>query len=160
MPWWPEDQWARMVAGDDCPMCADGHRPVNEHGELVAELPGSYARLCVNQTQTGYMALIAKRHAAELHDLTDEELALFWADVAAVGRTITALFAPVKLDSLVMGHLCPHVHCHVLPQYEHNDPHGLLNPQDGDDRLDDRAWAARVAAIRTHLAAHHPTLRR
>lgn len=145
-----------MVAGVDCPMCADAHLPTNEHGDLIAELPGSYARLPVNQTQPGYTALIAKRHASELYDLTSEELALFWRDVAAVGRTVVALFSPVKLDYLVMGHLCPHVHCHVYPQYEHNDPHALINPQDGDLRLDDVEWTQRISAIRRHLATHHP----
>jgi hypothetical protein len=45
MPWWPEDPWADMKAGIDCPMCADGHLPTNAHGDLIAELPGSYAPL-------------------------------------------------------------------------------------------------------------------
>lgn len=155
MGWWPAEDWARMVAGDGCPMCADGHRPRHAHGELIAELPGSYARLATNQTHAGYTVVIAKRHAAELHDLTAEELRLFFADVAAVGRTLAALFQPVKIDSFVYGHLCPHVHCHVYPQYAHDDPHAPVDPQAGDVRLDEEAWAERVAAMRAHLDAHH-----
>ena len=44
---------------------------------------------------------------------------------ADVGRSITEVLGPTKLDYLVMGHLCPHVHCHVYPQYEDDDPHAL-----------------------------------
>jgi diadenosine tetraphosphate (Ap4A) HIT family hydrolase len=136
-------------------MCADGHLPRNEHGDLLAELPGSYARLHRNQTHAGYTVVILNRQVAELHDLPPDELCRFWNDVAAVGRTITALFAPAKLDYLVMGHLCPHIHCHVYPQYGGDDPHALINVQDGEVRLDDQAWEARVNTMREHLASQY-----
>lgn len=142
-----------MISGVDCPMCADAHLPENEHGSLIAELPGSDARLAVNQTRAGYCVVVAKRHAAELYDLTPSELGLFWADVAAVAQAVSSVFAPVKLDYLVMGHLCPHVHCHLLPQYADDDPHGLLNPQAGDVRLPPDEWSARLAAVRAALGA-------
>jgi hypothetical protein len=57
MPWWTGDDWARMKSGVDCPMCADIHLPTNEHSDLIAELPGSYARLHRNQTHAGYTVL-------------------------------------------------------------------------------------------------------
>ena len=158
MSWWPEKTWARMTAGIDCPMCSDVHLPTNEHSDLIAELPGSYARLNRNQTHAGYTVLFSKRHAVELHDLTADELRLFWIDVAAVGRCISALFAPVKLDNLVMGHLCPHVHCHVYPQYRADDPHALINIQAGTVRLTDEEWQARLSGIQNRLAAEHPSL--
>lgn len=142
-----------MKAGEDCAMCADAHLPTNEHGDLIAELPGSYARLARNQTHAGYTVVILKRHAVELHDLTSDELRLFWSDVTTIGRTIDALFSPAKIDNLVMGHLCPHVHCHVIPQHWDDDPHGEINPQLGDVRLDDTAWAARVEEVRRNLAS-------
>jgi diadenosine tetraphosphate (Ap4A) HIT family hydrolase len=55
------------------------------------------------------------------------ELALFWSDAAAVARSISTVLEPVKLDDPVMGHLCPHVHCHVRPQHQSDDAHALLN---------------------------------
>jgi diadenosine tetraphosphate (Ap4A) HIT family hydrolase len=154
MPWWPEQEWARMQSGAGCPMCADAHLPTNEHGDLIAELPGSYARLSRNQSRSGYTVVIAKRHAVELHDLSADELRVFWTDVAAVGRAISVLFSPVKLDNLVMGHLCPHVHCHVYPQYATDDPRALVNVQAGSVRLDDVEWKARLASMREHLMTH------
>jgi diadenosine tetraphosphate (Ap4A) HIT family hydrolase len=147
-----------MTAGIDCPMCADIHLPTNPYSDLIAELPGSYARLNHNQTHAGYTVVFAKRHAVEVHDLNADELRLFWIDVAAVGRTISALFAPVKLDNLVMGHLCPHVHCHVYPQYRTDDPHALVDIQVGTVRLNDEDWQARLTAVRNRLAVEHPSL--
>ena len=141
-----------MLSGEDCPMCADAHLPANLHGELIAELPGSYVRLCYNQTQPGYCAVVAKRHVPELFDLSTDELALFWTDVAAIAQVVHQLFRPVKIDYLVMGHLCPHVHCHVYPQYEHDDPHGLLNPKNGDVRLSASEFRQRLNDVRQRIA--------
>ena len=81
----------------------------------------------------------------------------FWTDVAQIGRVITELFHPVKLDSLVMAHLCPHVHCHVYPQYRQNDPHALINIQEGDERLSETDQRARVTAIKGRLRANAGT---
>ena len=66
------------------------------------------------------------------------------------------MLAPCKLDYLVMGHLCPHVHCHIYPQYDHDDPHALINVKDGDVRLTVERWQDRIDEIRLDLATHHP----
>ncbi len=146
-----------MVDGIDCAMCADAHLPSNLHSELIAELPGSYERLASNQTKAGYAAFIAKRHAAELLTCRLRSCGCSGFDLSTVAQTVSTLFAPMKIDYLVMGHLCPHVHCHVYPQYENDDPHGLLNPKDGDVRLGESDWKARLDAMRRELERRHPT---
>src|SRR5205823_1444429 len=73
----------------------------------VTETPWSYVRLNRNQTRAGYTVVIAKRHAPELHDLSDDELCGFWRDVAAVGRAVSELYTPVKLANLSMGSRVP-----------------------------------------------------
>jgi diadenosine tetraphosphate (Ap4A) HIT family hydrolase len=148
----PAAEWAGMVEGASCPICADAALETNPHSDLITETPTSWIRLSRNQTQAGYSVVVLKRHAAELCDLTPGELTGFWSDVAAVSRVVLQLFHPVKLDSLVMGHLCPHVHCHIYPQYERDDPHALINIRHGDVRLEPRAQRARVGAMRRLLA--------
>ncbi len=91
----------------------------------------------------------------EHSDLSSEELQLFWRDVAVLGRTISAIFAPVKLDNLVMGHLCPHVHCHVYPQYATDDPHALINIREGASRLTERERNQSLSVMGDHLAFHY-----
>ena len=153
MAWWPEDQWRRMWDGDECGMCVDAPLATNPFGDLILETDWSYVRLSNNQTQAGYSVVIAKRHAPELHHLTPDERCGFWNDVATMGEVIYELFDPVKLANLSMGFRMPHVHCHVLPQYQHDDPFSLLDPQDGDVRLPEAQWAERVQAVRAAFVA-------
>lgn len=114
-----------MRAGVDCSMCADAHLPSNPFSVLVAELSASYARLSRNQAKPGYCVVVAKQHVPEVHEFDDETLIEFWRDVASVGRAVERVYSPVKLFNLVMGGRCPHVHCHVHPQYSDDDPFAL-----------------------------------
>lgn len=148
MPWWQGPEWERMKHGQGCAMCADAALASNPFSDLIAETPWSYVRLHRNQTHSGYTVVIAKRHAPELHDLSRDERCGFWNDVAAVGQVIAELFQPVKLANLSMGFRMPHYHCHVFPQYEHDDPHRLVDVSEGDRRLDDAASAHRLHTMR------------
>jgi diadenosine tetraphosphate (Ap4A) HIT family hydrolase len=153
MAWWPPEQWAEMLSGAGCFMCGDAHLNTNPFSDLIVESPVSFTRLSKNQTHAGYCVVILKRHAPELHDLETEELNQFWIDVSRAGQVISELFRPVKIDSLVMGHLCPHVHCHVYPQYAHDDPRALINIQEGDVRLPEEAQRDRVRLMAELLSA-------
>ena len=155
--WWPEEKWAGMLAGEDCPMCADAHVPTNRGGELVAELDWSFARLAVNQTHAGYCVVVFKQHVAEIDDRTKQQRDGFWADVAIVATAIRAVFAPRKLDYLVMGHRIPHLHCHVYPQYSGDDPLHNVDIWEGDVRLDAREMAARVGLLRDAIVRVEPS---
>lgn len=142
-----------MWDGVDCAMCRDASLDTNAHGDLIAETESSFVRLCVNQTQAGYSIVISKRHVPELHHLTPAERSGFIEDVAAIGQVIAELLAPVKLANLMMGFRMPHVHCHVYPQYQDDDPYRLLSPQDGDVRLSDVEWDDRLSAVRSGFLA-------
>jgi len=137
-------------------MCEDAHLASNPHSDLLAETSWSFVRLCRNQTKAGYTLVIAKRHAAELHDLAEEERCGFWNDVARVGLVLTEMFEPVKLANLSMGFRVPHYHCHVYPQYDDDDPFRLIDVTEGDARLDAAAWTARVEAMRDALRRTGP----
>ena len=132
-------------------MCADAHLPANDDSDLVLELRASYARLQRNQTHPGHTVVILKRHVCELHDLKPAALGAFWADVASVGAAITELFQPVKLNSLVMGNGCPHLHCHVFPQYQDDDPEALIDVTAGATRLTVTQQRERAALLRNRL---------
>jgi len=140
-----------MFAGEGCVICANAALKSNEHSDLILESDTSYVHLSKNQTHTGYSLVMLKRHAPELHDLEPNELKGFWRDVAAVGRVITELFAPVKLYTLTMGGKAPHVHCHVFPQYRDDDPHADPRINEGSVRLSEAEQRARVAAMRDRL---------
>lgn len=147
MTWWSEDIWARMVSGADCGLCSDAAEPVNLHSVLVTELPSSYVRLVRNQTQAGYCVVILKQHVSEIHHLELPALTAFWADVAVTSRAIADMFDPVKLDHLSMGHRCPHLHCHIYPQYRQNDPFHNVDISAGEVRPSEDALTARATLL-------------
>lgn len=57
----------------------------------------------------------------------------------------------MKLDYLVMGHRCPHLHCHVYPQYEDCDPYGLVDITAGQVRLSGEELSERISDLRECL---------
>jgi diadenosine tetraphosphate (Ap4A) HIT family hydrolase/GNAT superfamily N-acetyltransferase len=70
----------------------------------------------------GYCVVIWNRgHVVELGDLDAADLSGFWEEVTAVGRAVSAAFAPKKVNYQVLGNSVPHLHVHVLPRYE-DDP--------------------------------------
>lgn len=143
-----------MLRGEDCSMCRDGGLPTNPFSDLFAETPWSYVRLCVNQSQPGYCVVISKRHVPELHHLSSPERNGFIDDVAATGSVITELFNPVKLATLLMGFRMPHLHCHVYPQYRHDDPFALIDLQRGDVRLSEIEWTHRLESMSASFASN------
>jgi diadenosine tetraphosphate (Ap4A) HIT family hydrolase len=151
MGWWTESEWAAMRTGRDCPMCVDAHLPDNPHSTLITTTRTSFVRLAINQSKPGYCIVVLRQHICELHELGPVELAGFWEDVAAVGRAISSLFTPVKIDNLVMGHRCPHLHCHVYPQYREDDPFGPVDISAGLVRLTAARQDQRASLIRTSL---------
>jgi diadenosine tetraphosphate (Ap4A) HIT family hydrolase len=66
-------------------------------------------------------------HVCEPTDLSDNEASLFWADVLTVGRALTTLLNPAKLNYEILGNAVPHLHAHVIPRGEQDPaPNGPL----------------------------------
>lgn len=152
MRWAPPDVWQRLREGSDCPMCADIHLPENPFSYLVAELPFSYARLVKNQYVRGYTVVALKRHACELFELSPAELAVFWGDVARVARALDRLYRPTKINYLVFGHHCPHLHCHLVLHTAAEDPSKPVNMHEHDIRLAVEEYQAMAAELQRELS--------
>jgi diadenosine tetraphosphate (Ap4A) HIT family hydrolase len=63
-----------------------------------------------------------KRHACELFELGEQELLEFWQDVARVAKALDTVYQPTKINYCIFGHLCPHIHCHLLVHSFADDP--------------------------------------
>ncbi len=92
-------------------MCPDG-----EESDVVAVLPSGKVHLQNDADYRGYCILIFHRHAVELYELTDEERNQWIEDLARIGQAITAVCQPAKLNLSMLGNLCPHLHCHLMPR--------------------------------------------
>jgi diadenosine tetraphosphate (Ap4A) HIT family hydrolase len=53
----------------------------------------------------------------EPFELSSEERSLFFEDVVAVGKALSAIYLPLKLNYQMLGNMVPHLHCHVIPRY-------------------------------------------
>jgi len=86
----------------------------------------------------GYACLVFRRHAVELHDLSEAEGAAFMRDAQRLSRAVAEATGAVKLNYEVHGNTVPHLHLHVFPRY----------PGDGFEGrpIDPRAVAGSVYA--------------
>ncbi len=110
--WTDPEEWARRLSGEDCPICRSG----GPHS-VVTELESSWLTAGEEAPMQGYCALVFRRHAVELHDLTPEEGAAFMRDVQRVSAAVAAVVRPVKMNYEIHGNTIPHLHMHFFPRY-------------------------------------------
>ena len=100
------------AVGVDCPICRDGGPR-----EVLAGLESTWLTAGADGPVRGYCCLFFRRHAVELHDLTDEEGAAFMRDVRRVSRAIQAATGAAKMNYEVHGNTLSHLHMHFFPRY-------------------------------------------
>jgi diadenosine tetraphosphate (Ap4A) HIT family hydrolase len=75
------------------------------------------------------MAIWRGRHVADPAQLTDDELAAYWRDVAAASRALFGVFQPAQVNYLTYGNRVPHLHTYILLRYLDDPSPGMpLNP--------------------------------
>jgi diadenosine tetraphosphate (Ap4A) HIT family hydrolase len=84
---------------------------------VIAELPRSWLILGDAQFYRGYCLLLCKRHIVEVHMMPRGEVHELLDEMLSVGRTLTELMNPLKLNYECLGNQEPHVHWHIVPRY-------------------------------------------
>lgn len=111
--WTDPVEWARLRTPAGCPICTRG-----EPSSIIAELPASWVVMGeANPPLPGTCALFLKRHAIELHDLTEEEGAAWMRDIRHLSRVLAAASGATKMNYEVHGNTIPHLHMHFFPRY-------------------------------------------
>ncbi len=112
---WPAD-FAAMRRGEGCPLC-DGGADETPHGLRVFEGMWGDGYVGRYPMRPGYTYVIWKgRHVAEPWELSPEEAAGFWSDVARVARAVEQQYQPAKMNWLSLGNGVPHLHVHLVPR--------------------------------------------
>jgi len=106
------ERWERWRRGEDCPIC----RSVVVD-DAAAELDVSRLMMSADAPMRGYAWLALRRHAIELHDLTDDEGAALMRDLRRTSAAIAAATDAVKLNYEIHGNTVPHLHVHIFPRY-------------------------------------------
>jgi diadenosine tetraphosphate (Ap4A) HIT family hydrolase len=131
-------------------MCPDSH-----DSDVVAELSSGRVHLQDDADYRGYCILIFRRHVVELHELTLAERAQWIEDIARIGRAVSELCQPAKLNVAMLGNLVPHLHCHIMPRYpddpEWGHPPAFRSPSDRR-ALSPDAYARLREALRRALS--------
>lgn len=65
----------------------------------------------------GYVCLVSRVHAVELHELTVAQLTAFIQDAHRVSSVLSAATGAVKLNYEIHGNTLPHLHMHFFPRY-------------------------------------------
>ena len=154
MSWKDAEKWQAMKEGIDCPFCLDIHLEENPHSFKVAELQSSFVRLPKNQYWKGWTIIALKRHANELFELSSDEIAQFWKEVSSVAKAVNEVFKPVKINYAIYGNLCPHLHCHILPQRFENDPHAPIKQNEKEVFLSDEEYREIVKDLQKLLSVY------
>jgi len=152
---WPP-QWFDWREGDGCPMCAGGRVDEDEWGARFHAGEFGDASLQRRPQAPGYTVVkFHRRHVADPIDLTDEELAGFWADVRTAGSLIRAVFEPCHLNYQLLGDAVPHTHVHLVPRYDDDTAPGGPLPFRSEEKLTPLApdeFQRQVEQLRTAAA--------
>jgi diadenosine tetraphosphate (Ap4A) HIT family hydrolase len=110
--WHDGATWSDLRSGSGCPFCTgEGPRDIiASSGDVHVTMPESVA-------VRGYACVILRRHATELHELTNVEGAAFMNDVQTASRVVHACTGAIKLNYEIHGNVVPHVHLHIIPRY-------------------------------------------
>ena len=105
----------------ECPFCAPPPERVVDANALAFALLDAYP------VAAGHTLLVARRHVADLFELTDEEMAALLDLLRRARRRLDESLQPggynigVNVGS-VAGQTIPHVHVHLIPRYPGDVP--------------------------------------
>jgi len=110
--WNDIERWSALCSGAACPICRRG-KPL----DVLAELEAPWVTAQEAAPTRGYVCLVSRIHAVELHDLPAEAAAAFVLDAQLVSKVLSDVTGAVKLNYEIHGNSLPHLHLHFFPRY-------------------------------------------
>jgi diadenosine tetraphosphate (Ap4A) HIT family hydrolase len=115
----------------ECLYC-QGNETLHRLMIKICNLEVSQLFLFKEQSYPGRCNVVYKDHAVDFHELSDEQRNAFMQDVANVGKAITSVFKPAKINYGAYADTLSHLHIHIVPKYK--DGYGFggvfeMNPQ-------------------------------
>jgi diadenosine tetraphosphate (Ap4A) HIT family hydrolase len=110
--WNDPARWEALCSGAACPICIH-QKPL----DVVATLEASWVTMQEAAPVSGYVCLVSRLHAVELHDLPEATASAFMRDAQRVSRALKAATRAVKLNYEIHGNSLPHLHMHFFPRY-------------------------------------------
>ena len=123
--WHDADRWAALCSGVACPICRRA-----EPLDIVARLESSWVTMQETAPLRGYVCLVSRVHAVDLHDLPAAEATAFMRDAQLTSMALSLVTGAVKLNYEIHGNSLPHLHMHFFPRYRGDQFEGQpINPK-------------------------------
>ena len=135
----------------NCAYCVEGEL-LDAFGIKICELESSKVYLFKEQRLLGRVIVAHKKHVSELVELSQEELHLYFDEVAKVANVLHKLFQPEKVNYGAYGDTGHHLHFHLVPKYKDGYEWGgvfAMNP--GEKYLTEQEYAELVEKIKNEL---------
>lgn len=135
----------------NCAYCVEGEL-LDAFGIKICELESSKVYLFKEQSHLGRVIVAHKKHVSELVELSQEELHLYFDEVAKVANVLHKLFQPEKVNYGAYGDTGHHLHFHLVPKYKDGYEWGgvfAMNP--GEKYLTEQEYAELVEKIKNGL---------
>ena len=135
----------------NCAYCVEGEL-LDSFGIKICELESSKVYLFKEQSHLGRVIVAHKKHVSELVELSQEELHLYFDEVAKVANVLHKLFQPEKVNYGAYGDTGHHLHFHLVPKYKDGYEWGgvfAMNP--GEKYLTEQEYAELVEKIKNEL---------
>ena len=135
----------------NCTYCVEGEL-LDAFGIKICELESSKVYLFKEQSHLGRVIVAHKKHVSELVELSQEELHLYFDEVAKVANVLHKLFQPEKVNYGAYGDTGHHLHFHLVPKYKDGYEWGgvfAMNP--GEKYLTEQEYTELVEKIKNEL---------
>lgn len=135
----------------NCAYCVEGEL-LDAFGIKICELESSKVYLFKEQSHLGRVIVAHKKHVSELVELSQEELHLYFDEVAKVANVLHKLFQPEKVNYGAYGDTGHHLHFHLVPKYKDGYEWGgvfAMNPR--EKYLTEQEYAELVEKIKNEL---------
>lgn len=135
----------------NCAYCVEGEL-LDAFGIKICELESSKVYLFKEQSHLGRVIVAHKKHVSELVELSQEELHLYFDEMAKVANVLHKLFQPEKVNYGAYGDTGHHLHFHLVPKYKDGYEWGgvfAMNP--GEKYLTEQEYAELVEKIKNEL---------
>ena len=135
----------------NCGYCVGGE-PLARFGIKICDLQASQLVLFKEQSHPGRVIVAYKDHISELVDITPEDRAAYFEDVARAAKAIHKVFRPDKVNYGAYGDGGCHLHFHLVPKYKDQFEWGTPFAMDpGRVTLRDEEYAEMISKIREAL---------
>ena len=135
----------------NCGYCVGGE-PLAKFGIKICDLEASQLVLFKEQSHPGRVIVAYKDHISEPVDISPEDRAAYFEDVAKVAKAIHKAFRPDKINYGAYGDGGSHLHFHLVPKYKDQFEWGtpfVMNP--GRVTLSDEEYEEVIRKIKDAL---------